>query len=224
MKNRRWVLFSGLSFTSLLVVTSCGNNLDSVKNLQAGAGRQIIILGDSIAAGYRVAESAAFPSLLSSQLGLPIVNRGVSGDTTGMGLQRLEEDAIAASPWLVMVELGGNDFLGQVPEAQTEANLRQIIAKLQAEKAIVVLLGINVGIVGDRYREMFERVAEETGSYLIPQILKGIIDNPQYRQSDRIHPNAAGHRVLADRVAKDLQPLLAKAKWPPALMQYKKGV
>ncbi|NER35140.1 MAG: arylesterase [Oscillatoria sp. SIO1A7] len=221
MRNRRWVLFSGLSFASVLVVTSCGNNLDSVKNLQAGAGRQIVILGDSIAAGYGVAESEAFPSLLSSQLGLPIVNRGVSGDTTAMGLQRLQEDAIAAEPWLVMVELAGNDFLKQVPPEQTEENLRQIIAAIQAEKAIVVLLGINVGIVGDRYKEMFERVAKETGSYLIPQVLKGILDNPQYMQSDRIHPNAAGHRVLAARVAKDLQPLLDKAQLPPALMQYK---
>ncbi|MBD1944733.1 arylesterase, partial [Coleofasciculus sp. FACHB-712] len=101
MKKRRWVWFFSLLFASLLVVTSCSNNFDDVKNLKAGAGKQVIVLGDSIASGYGVDKTEAFPSVLSRQLGLPILNRGVSGDTTAMGLSRLQKDAIAAEPWLV---------------------------------------------------------------------------------------------------------------------------
>lgn len=223
MKKRRWVWFFSLLFASLLVVTSCGNNFDDVKNLKAGAGKQVIVLGDSIASGYGVDKTEAFPSVLSRQLGLPILNRGVSGDTTAMGLSRLQKDAIAAEPWLVIVELGGNDFLRKLPKTETEQNLRQIVTSIQQQKAIVVLLGINLGYIEDEYDELYQRVAKDTQAYLIPQVLTGIVDNPKNRQEDIIHPNAAGHQLLASRVAKNLQPLLAQATWPPTLLQYRRS-
>ncbi|MCL1475717.1 GDSL-type esterase/lipase family protein [Argonema antarcticum] len=222
MKNRRLLNFFVLMFCSLLVFTSCGDNLAAVKNLKLGAGKQVIVLGDSIASGYGVGETEAFPSVLSRQLGLPIVNRGVSGDTTAAGLSRLQTDVITAEPWLVIVELGGNDFLQKVPKAQTEQNLRQIVTIIQDKGGIVVLLGINIGLTKDTYQEIYDRIAKDTHSYLISQIFKGILDDSRYRQDDVIHPNPAGHEILATRIAKDLQPLLAKATWPSALAKYKK--
>ncbi|MGK7900036.1 MAG: GDSL-type esterase/lipase family protein [Hormoscilla sp.] len=221
MKSRKWQRFFTLILASLLVITSCGSNINGVKNLQAGTGEQVIILGDSIASGYGVAAEQAFPNILSRKLGIPILNRGVSGDTTAMGLSRLQADVIDAEPWLVIVELAGNDYLRNVPKSQTEENLRQIVTAIQQEGAIVVLLGINAGRIGDEYKEMFDRLASDTQAYLIPQVLKGIVDNPQHRQDDIIHPNAAGHEFLATRVAEELQPLLAKAKWPATLKQFK---
>lgn len=107
MKGRKWQLFFTLMFASLLVITSCGNNINAVKNLQGGTGEQVIILGDSIASGYGVAAEQAFPNILSRKLGIPILNRGVSGDTTAMGLSRLQADVINAEPWLVMVDWQG---------------------------------------------------------------------------------------------------------------------
>ena len=221
--KRRWIGFFSLMFCSLLVFSSCSSHLDSVKNLTSGAGKQIIVLGDSIASGYGVAPTEAFPSVVSRQLGLPILNRGVGGDTTAMGLARLQKDVLDAEPWLVMVELGGNDFLRRIPISETEQNLRQIITSIQHKRAIVVLLGINIGAYKGEYQTLYNRLASETKSYLIPEIFKGVLDDPRYRQDDVIHPNAAGQQVLGTRIARELQPVLAKATWPPALLKYRKG-
>lgn len=219
MKRRRFLALFSLTLVCQIAIASCSNSLNSVKNLQAGTGRQIVVLGDSIAAGYGLAKEQAFPNLLSRRLGIPVLNRSVSGDTTAMGLKRLQKDVINEEPWLVIVELGGNDYLRKIPKSQTEENLRQIVTTIQQEGAIVVLLGINVGRLGDEYKEMFDRLAKDTQAYLIPQILKGIIDDPKHRQDDIIHPNALGQEFLATRIAEELQPLLDKAKWPANIRQ-----
>lgn len=222
MKNRRWICLFSLMFCALLVFTSCSSPIDKIANLKAGAGRQFIVLGDSIAEGYGLAQTEAFPSVLSRKLGVPILNKGVSGDTTAIGLARLQKDVLAEEPWLAIVELGGNDFLRKIPIAETEQNLREIIKSIQAKKAIVVLLGINGGPFRGNYYELYQRLAKDTKSYLIPEIFKGILDDTRYRQDDVIHPNAAGQQLLAERIYQELQPLLAKATWPAALLKYKK--
>ncbi len=198
----------------LLLLTNCQNQLSHITNLNRGAGQNIIVLGDSITAGYGLNTEQAYPYLLSQKLNLPILNRGVSGDKTADGLARLSADVLAQEPWIVMIALGGNDFLKKVPKRETEENLRKIITKIQAQQAITVLLGMNLGLFKDEYRDLYQRVAQETGSYLIPQVLKGIIDNPQHRQKDIIHPNARGQEILANRIASDLKPLLEKAAYP----------
>jgi acyl-CoA thioesterase-1 len=205
-------------FCALLVLlTNCQHQFDNIVNLPSGTGKQIIVLGDSITAGYGLETSQAYPNLLAQKLDLPILNRGVSGDTTADGLQRLEVDVLDESPWLVIVALGGNDFLKKVPKTTTEQNLRSIIAKIQAQKAISVILGMNLGLFKDEYRDLYQRVATDTGSFLIPQVLKGIIDNPKHRQQDIIHPNAIGQEILATHIAKDLQPLIQAATLPAQL-------
>ena len=200
--------------TILLLLTNCQNQLSHITNLNSGAGQNIIVLGDSITAGYGLNTEQAYPDLLSQKLNLPILNRGVSGDKTADGLTRLSEDVLSQEPWIVIIALGGNDFLRKVPKIKTEQNLRSIIAQVQARQAITVLLGMNLGLFKDEYRDLYQRVAQETGSYLIPQVLKGIIDNPQHRQEDIIHPNARGQEILANRVASALKPLLEKATYP----------
>ena len=198
----------------IIGLNSCQDKLATITNIDLGSGEKIIVLGDSITAGFGLQLEQAYPYLLSQKLGLPIVNRGVSGDRTADGLARLSEDILSENPWLVIVGLGGNDFLKKVPKSETEQNLRDIIGLIQAEKAITVILGMNLGLFSDEYQELYQRVAEETGSYLIPQILKGIIDNPKHRQSDIIHPNAIGQELLAEKIAKGLEPLLKEAKIP----------
>ncbi len=158
----------------LLLLTNCQNQLSHITNLNRGAGQNIIVLGDSITAGYGLNTEQAYPYLLSQKLNLPILNRGVSGDKTADGLARLSADVLAQEPWIVMIALGGNDFLKKVPKRETEENLRKIITKIQAQQAITVLLGMNLGLFKDEYRDLYQRVAQETGSYLIPQVLKGI--------------------------------------------------
>ena len=211
---RKNILIIIATLGCVLLLNSCQNKLADINNLDSGTGEKIYVLGDSITAGFGLNQEQAYPYLLSQKINLPVVNRGVSGDKTADGLARLSEDVLEEKPWLVIVALGGNDFLKKVPKIETEQNLREIIAQVQAEDAITVILGMNLGLFSDEYKELFERVATETGSYLIPQVLKGIIDNPKHRQQDIIHPNQLGQEILADKVAKSLEPLLKQAKLP----------
>ncbi|MBW4462645.1 MAG: hypothetical protein KME47_20765 [Nodosilinea sp. WJT8-NPBG4] len=224
-----------LSFSALLLLTACNapqsstidqpdtNTLietnetlsEDVNNLRRGSGAQIIALGDSITAGFGIGPDAAYPNLLSQTLGLPIVNQGRSGDTTEAALNRLQQDVIEADPWLVIVGLGGNDYLRQVPPAQTEANLRQIVIRLQQAGAIVVILGMDISPFSQNYAGLYQRVANDTQAHLIPGVLEGLND-PRYLY-DQIHPNQAGQQILANRVAEGLQPLLQDVILPPNL-------
>jgi acyl-CoA thioesterase I len=215
-KLKAW--FVSLSFGWLLLLTGCQQDAivrEDVNNFNQGTGTQIIAFGDSITAGAGVGTQAAYPNLLGSLLGLPIVNKGRGGDTTATALSRLQQDVIQANPWLVIVGLGGNDFLQQVPLTQTEQNLRQIVTRLQQKGAIVVVLAMNVKPFNGNYGKMYQRVTNDTQAYLIPGVLEGLND-PRYLYDD-IHPNQEGHRILANRVAQGLKPLLDKAKKPPNL-------
>jgi acyl-CoA thioesterase I len=230
--------FMSLSFGSLLLLSACnipsepainpGNIAPpdkapnqalsgTVKNLNRGTGEQIIALGDSITAGAGVGPEAAYPNLLSQILELPVVNQGRGGDTTATALNRLQQDVIDADPWLVIIGLGGNDYLRRVPPAETEANLRQIVTRLQQAGAIVVILGMDVSPFNGNYQGLYQRVANETEAYLIAGVLDGLND-PRYLY-DQIHPNQAGHGLLANRIAAALQPLLAAATLPAGLAE-----
>jgi acyl-CoA thioesterase-1 len=218
MRNEFKAWFVGLSFGWLLVLTGCQRPMSvdqDVNNLHRATGTQIIAFGDSITAGAGVRIEEAYPSVLSQILDLPILNRGRGGDTTATALNRLQQDVIQADPWLVIVGLGGNDYLLQVPLAKTEQNLRQIVTRLQQAGAIVVVLEMSVEPFNGDYEKLYQRVANDTQAYLIPQVLEGLND-PLYLY-DEIHPNQAGHRVMAKRIAEGLKPLLDEASLPPNL-------
>ncbi|ELS05365.1 lysophospholipase L1-like esterase [Xenococcus sp. PCC 7305] len=203
--------------TCIVLLNGCQSEIVNITNINSATGEQIIVLGDSITAGYGLPAQQAYPFLLSQKINLPIVNRGVSGDTTADALARLSRDVLTEKPWMVIIGLGGNDFLKKVPKTLTEQNLRAIISQIQTENAITVLLGMNLGLFTDEYKDLYHNVAESTGSYLIPQVLKGIIDNPQHRQQDIIHPNAIGQEILAEKIARALKPVLEEATFPAVL-------
>lgn len=214
-KYRFWLIFLGVN--CLLWLTNCQNQLQDITNFPNATGETIVVLGDSITAGYGLSTQQAYPYLLSQKLDIPIINRGVSGNTTADGLERVSEDVLAEQPWLVIIGLGGNDFLKKVPKSETEANLRAIITQVQSEKAVTVLLGMNLGLFTDEYKDLYDAIAKDTGSLLIPQILKGVIDNPRHRQQDIIHPNAIGQEIIADRIAKAVKPIIEQAKPTPVV-------
>ena len=98
-------------------------------------GPTVVFLGDSITSGHRLSADVAFPSRLSQALGIPVVNAGISGDTTEGGLSRLERDVLAHRPRLVVVELGVNDVFGRWPRERTVANLQTITQRIQIGRA-----------------------------------------------------------------------------------------
>jgi acyl-CoA thioesterase-1 len=194
--------------------------LFAVPGFSAETNRQtIVVLGDSIAAGYGVELSESFPSLLQARIDekkLPyqIVNAGVSGDTTASGVRRM--------PWLMkreidvlVIELGGNDGLRGITPTETESNLEKIIdlARGKYPDVQIVIAGMqmpqNMGAkYTDAFQKIFPKVAREKKTALVPFLLEGVGGKAEMNQPDRIHPNPQGHKIVADNVWAVLEPLL----------------
>jgi acyl-CoA thioesterase-1 len=177
----------------------------------AAPGETVVFLGDSITRGYGLREEEAFPSLVAAALGIPHVNAGVSGDTTAAALARIEKDVLPHRPRITLVELGGNDYLRRVPPEQTMQNMDAIVRTLTAEGSMVVLLHVAVGVMSDPYLQGYRAIAQRHGALLVPDIMRGILSDPGLKL-DPIHPNARGQRLIAERVAAVMRPLLVEAE------------
>ena len=171
---------------------------------------RILVLGDSIAAGYGLAADEAFPARLESHLRragheVRVIDAGVSGDTTAGGFARLDW-ALADRPHIVIVELGGNDGLRGIAPQATRANLDAILARLKARGPRVLLTGMlappNLGAeYGRAFDAIYPELAAKYGVALYPFVLDGVAAQPDLNQRDGIHPNARGVAVMVDRIA-----------------------
>lgn len=210
----RWLAL-GLGLLALVVAvlwfsrSGSAPDFRRVANLSA-PGNLVVFFGDSITQGYGVRPEESFPALVAHALEVPFVNAGVPGDTMAAGLARIERDVLAHRPRLAVVEFGGNDFLRRVPVEETLRSLETIVGTLIQEGMMVAILHVNVGMGGDLYLKGSRAVADRHGAVVIPDILSGILTNPDLK-SDAIHPNAKGHRLIAERVIKALRPLLEEA-------------
>jgi acyl-CoA thioesterase I len=139
-----------------------------------------------------------------------VLNAGYRGDTTARAMQRLRTSVVDKNPRLVILLLGGNDFLRQVPARETRENLKEIVRRIQAHGAMVAIAGIKLGFFTDEYGPIFEETAAEFGAIYIPQVMKGIFNDTKLK-SDQIHPNSAGYRLIAERIAEKIKPLLNEA-------------
>ncbi len=171
------------------------------------SGGNVICFGDSLTSGYGASEGMDYPSQLSLMLGEPVINAGVPGDTTATALKRLEEDVLSRSPRVVLVILGGNDLKNGVPREEAFANLRAIIMAIQKEGALVIVGGIQVPFWGRGFGKEYKRLCNKLGAVLVPNVLEDIFGNPAL-MSDRIHPNDAGYKRMAQRFYKALKPYL----------------
>ncbi len=166
----------------------------------------IVAFGDSLIEGVGATTGNDLVSLLSRRIGEPIINLGISGNTTEMGFERIGE-ALEYTPRITLVLLGGNDYLRKVPIEETFYNLRGIIDALQDAGSVTVLLGVRGGLLSDRFDSYFEDLAQETGSVYVPDVLDGLIGDMRF-MSDAIHPNDRGYARIAERVADALVPLI----------------
>ena len=162
-------------------------------------GHQLIAFGDSLVSGRGASPGHDLVSQLSDRVGMTIINAGRSGDTTASALARLDRDVLSRDPRVVIILLGGNDFLRKVPRDRTLANLGTIVDRIRARGASVVLVGINPGLVADPFASSFEDLARRTKSAYVPDVLNGILGNTDL-MSDPIHPNDRGYALMADRI------------------------
>lgn len=183
-------------------------------------GPLVVFLGDSLTAGFGLAEDEAFPAVVGRFLldeGVPIrvVNAGVSGDTTAGGLRRIGW-VLRQEPAVVVVGLGGNDALRGQPLAETEANLRQIVATARGAGAAVLLLGMRIPTnygpdYAEGFADLYPRIADDLDVPLVPFLLEGVGGIPALNLPDGIHPNAEGHRKVAGNVVSALRPIVEGA-------------
>ena len=170
---------------------------------------RVVFLGDSLTAGYGLAEEQAFPALLGTMLAagghpVDVVNAGVSGDTSAGGLARLAW-ILRQNPDVVVVELGPNDGLRGQPLAATESNLREIVERCRAAGARVLLVGMQIppnygADYAGGFRALYPRLARELSVPLVPFLLAGVGGEPALNQADGLHPNVEGEAIVARNV------------------------
>jgi lysophospholipase L1-like esterase len=167
------------------------------------AGQKIICFGDSLTYGTGASSGKDYPSQLSKMIPGPVINAGRPGDTTASALQRLEKDVLSYSPDIVLITLGGNDLKNGVAANTAFENLTIIVNLIHNQGARVIIGGLQIPFRDRGFGRGFQKLADDTGATLIPNILEDILGNRQ-RMSDPIHPNDAGYRIMAERFHKAL--------------------
>lgn len=171
--------------------------------------KTIMILGDSISAGYGLNPQQGWVTLLQQRLNQQfpkqhqVVNASVSGETTSGALARLPKLLQSHKPDVVVIELGGNDGLRGQPPQMIQKNLAQLIQQSQKSQAKVVLLGMKISPnYGAAYSQAFEKnyqtLSQQYNVKLYPFFMNGIAGNKNLMQKDLIHPNAAAQKILLD--------------------------
>ncbi|MCY7346716.1 MAG: arylesterase [Pyrinomonadaceae bacterium] len=181
---------------------------------------KIIAFGDSLTAGFGLAEKESYPYLLQERLkadgyNYEVINAGVSGETSLGGLERIDWVLEQDNAQILVLELGANDLLRGLPVAKMKENLETIIKKAQAKNVKILLCGMLAPpTMGAQYQREFVAVfpdlASEYKLAFLPFVLEGIALDPKLNQADGIHPNAEGSKVLTANVYKALQPILKK--------------
>ena len=197
-----------LPVIALVLLAACGK----VKEQAIPPGSPVLALGDSLTEGAGVAAEQAWPSLLAGKTGWVVTNGGVSGDTSAAALQRLPALLDQHRPLLVLVTLGGNDMLRRLPQQETMANLEKIVALIRAHGAKPVLLATpNPSLMGAVFQHLtaadfYQQLAEAQQVPLLKDAMASVLSDPQLKV-DQLHPNAAGHVLLAEKIYKELQSL-----------------
>ncbi len=203
MRSRR--RFTSLLATLLALVTTAGAGC---RNSPTAPSSEpvVVAFGDSITFGVGTNGGNDYVSRLSNRTGVRIVNDGWPGDTTGSALARIDT-VLSRDPQIVMVLLGGNDILQNVPVPQRVSNLTTIVQRLRAGGAEVILVGLGSGFL-DPFDGALPDLAAQTSSTLVDGVLEGVFGVPSL-MADAIHPNNAGHAIIADRIAPALRAVLA---------------
>jgi acyl-CoA thioesterase-1 len=201
-----------------LLAAGISHGSAAAERSEAGSVRTVLVLGDSISAGYGIQRDHGWVALLSTRLNesdqqFNVVNASISGETTGGGLARLPLALKTHEPDVVIVELGGNDGLRGYPLAQIRANLERIGVLSQTAGAELVFLGMRIPPnYGARYANAFHRVfaevAEAFDAPLTPFLLEGVALTPGMMQSDGVHPTRVAQPLLLDNAWAALSQLI----------------
>lgn len=199
-------LFLVILATAIMLLGGCG---ETPRHAALPAGSIVLALGDSVTYGVGAGEGEDYPNRLAELTGWTVHNHGVSGDTSAGALARLDAALAETRPALVIVEIGGNDFLRRQSTASVKENVRAILRGVKAAGISAVLvatpafspLGAAVGRLPDA--ALYAELAEEERVPLVPDVFAAVLSDPDLK-ADPIHPNAAGYRRLAEGIAATL--------------------
>ena len=214
MNSRLCICFAALLAFLALAMAAC-HRAPSYAALPPGS--VVLAFGDSVTFGTGAGGEENYPSQLASISGWQVANHGVPGDTAEGAKARIAAALDDTRPKLVIVEIGGNDFLRRHPEAQIKEDIRGILKTVKQAGVPVALvatprfslLGAVIGALPDA--ALYAELAKEEGVLLVPDVFAEVLSDPSLK-SDQIHPNAAGYRKLAEGIAASLvkSGLLAK--------------
>jgi acyl-CoA thioesterase-1 len=177
----------------------------------------ILVMGDSLSAGYGIDIEKGWVSLLDKALtkenGVRIINASVSGETSSGGNNRLPALLNEHQPDIVILELGGNDALRGQPLKLLEKNLQSIIDASQKSGAKILLTGMQIppnygARYSNQFKELYPTLAEKNNLGLVPFLLEGIGGNPELMQRDGIHPTAEAQTIIVNNVQPELEKML----------------
>lgn len=181
---------------------------------------KIVAFGDSLTAGFGLAETESYPYLLQQRLNgegfnYEVINAGVSGDTSLGGLERIDWVLEQENVEILILELGANDLLRGVPVPGMKDNLDKIIQKAKAKNVKVLLCGMlappSMGSDYQRdYTNAFPDLANKHKITFVPFLLEGVALDRNLNQADGIHPNAAGTKIMTETIYRELYPMLTK--------------
>ena len=171
---------------------------------------KILLFGDSLMSGYGLKENQTLSIILENDLkeagyNIKIINGSVSGDTSEDGLDRIEEYISDSDIDLVVLGLGANDMLRRINPNQTENNLRKIIEIIKTKNKKIILAGMKASPTNGlaykkKFDDIFPKLSKEYDLDLIPFLLKKVALNPKLNQSDGIHPNFEGTKVISETI------------------------
>jgi acyl-CoA thioesterase-1 len=179
---------------------------------------KILAFGDSLTAGFGLAETESYPYLLQEKLSASsydyeVINAGVSGDTTLGGLERIDWALEQENLERLILELGANDLMRGVPVSKIESNLDRMLVKAKAKNVKILLCGMfappTAGAEYQRdFMSIFPDLATKHSVAYLPFLLEGIAMKRELNQADGIHPNAEGTKIMTENIFKELKPML----------------
>ena len=200
-----------IMFITVMLSFGCSEDRDTqpLNNEEAVETKKIVAAGDSLTAGYGVAQSENFPHRLGEKLkengfNYTVINAGVSGETSSGALSRIKW-ILSRKPDIVILETGANDGRRGIPVPVIRENLSRAVQMLHEADVTVVLAGMQiVQNLGQEYTsefaDIYPAVAGEQKCILIPFFLQDVAGEPLLNQADTIHPNEEGHKILSETV------------------------
>lgn len=192
-----WVLLLSL------IVMACGDKPQKYDRLSSG--ETVLAFGDSVTFGYGVVPQDSYPTILANLSRWNVINAGINGERTDQAKSRISSVLVEHNPKLVIIELGGNDFLQRRNAKAVKEDLRAIIQSVKAHGSIPVLVAVPAlspvaAITGKPSdADLYKELAKEEKINLIPNVFSDILGQENLKQ-DHVHPNQAGYRVLAEGI------------------------